>query len=227
MPDLRTSDKRRVSLWASEMGGGHQLRGLVGGVAEHHALVACSAGVDAHGDVAGLLVDGRDHGAGIGVESIDSIVIANGADDATDQRLEVDIGAGGDFSGNDDEAGRGEGFAGHAAVGVLLKAGVKDSVGNLVGDFVGMAFGDGFRGKEKAFGCGQEISSRGMRIATRDRAAESGEIARSMVPGAEGQGKGFQRRGNQRGSTVKCGGWNGPGTAAGAGGHPGIQAPQA
>src|SRR5580698_9512393 len=57
---------------------------------------------------------------------------------------------------------------------------------------------------------------RGMRIATRDGAAESGGIAGSMVPGPGARGKGFQRRGNQGGSTVKCGGWNGSATAAGA-----------
>ena len=38
-------------------GSRHQLGGLVGGVAEHHALVAGAAGVDALRDVAGLLVD--------------------------------------------------------------------------------------------------------------------------------------------------------------------------
>ena len=119
-----------------------------------------SAGVDAHSDVAGLLVDGGDHGAGVGVESVDGIVVADGGDDAADQRLEIDIGAGGNFAGNDDEAGGSEGLAGNAAVGVLLEAGVKNGVRDLVGDFVGMAFGDGFRGKEKFFGCVQVFPPR-------------------------------------------------------------------
>ena len=42
--------------------------------------------------------------------------------------LEIDVGLGGDFAGDDDEAGGGEGFSGDAAVGVLLKAGVKNGV---------------------------------------------------------------------------------------------------
>ena len=67
-----------VSLWASEIGRGHQLGVLVAGVAEHHALVAGAAGVHAHGDVAGLLVDAGDHGAGVGVEAVERVVVADG-----------------------------------------------------------------------------------------------------------------------------------------------------
>ena len=130
-------------------GGRHQLGRLVGGVAEHHALVAGAAGVHALGDVARLLVDGRDHGAGVGVEAVERVVVADGGDDAANQALEVDVGLGGDFAGDDDEAGRGQGFGGHAAVGILLEAGVQDGVGNLVGNLVGMTFGDGLRGKQK------------------------------------------------------------------------------
>jgi hypothetical protein len=61
--------------------------------------------------------------------------------------LEIDVGFGGDFSGDDNEAGGGKGFAGHAAGGVFGEAGVEDGVGNLVRDFIGMAFGYGFGGK--------------------------------------------------------------------------------
>ena len=46
-------------------------------IAEHHALIARAAGVHAHGDVARLFVDAGDHGAGIGIESIERIVIAD------------------------------------------------------------------------------------------------------------------------------------------------------
>jgi hypothetical protein len=141
-------------------GGGHQLGGLVGGIAEHHALVAGAAGIHAHGDVAGLLVDGGDDGAGVGVESVDGVVVADGGDDAADQRLEIDVGAGGDFAGDDDQAGSGEGLAGDAAVGVLLEAGVEDGVRDLIGDLIGMTFGDGFRGEKESFRCWQGISSR-------------------------------------------------------------------
>ena len=36
----------------------HQLGSFVGGIAEHHALIAGAAGINALGDVARLLVDG-------------------------------------------------------------------------------------------------------------------------------------------------------------------------
>ena len=86
-------------------GSRHQLFGLVGGVAEHHALVAGAAGVHAHGDVAGLLVDRRDHRAGIRVEAIQRIVVADGGHHAAHQRLEIDVSLGCDLTGNDDQAG--------------------------------------------------------------------------------------------------------------------------
>ena len=46
-------------------GGRHQLRRFVRGIAEHHALIAGAAGVNALGNVARLLVDGRDDRAGV------------------------------------------------------------------------------------------------------------------------------------------------------------------
>ena len=61
--------------------------------------------------------------------------------------LEINVGFGGDLSGDDYEAGGGESFAGDAAGGVFGEAGIEDGVGNLVGDLIGMAFGHGFRGK--------------------------------------------------------------------------------
>ena len=130
--------------------GGHQLRGFVAGIAKHHSLVAGAAGVDAHGDVAGLLVDAGDHGAGVGVEAVERVVVADGGDRASNQRLEIHVSLGGDFAGDDDQAGGGQGFAGHAAGRIFGQAGIEDSVRNLVGDLVGMAFGHGFGRKKIA-----------------------------------------------------------------------------
>ena len=128
----------------------HQLRILIAGIAKHHSLVAGAAGVHAHGDVAGLLVDAGDHGAGVGVEAVERVVVADGGDGAADQRLEIHVGLGGDFAGDDDQAGGGQGLAGHAAGWIFGQAGVEDGVGNLVGDLVGMAFGNGFGRKKIA-----------------------------------------------------------------------------
>ena len=106
----------------------HQFFGFVGGVAEHHALVAGSAGVHAHGYVARLLVDAGDDGAGIGVEAVKSVVIADRRDHSTHQRLEVDVSFGRDLTGNDDQPCGGKRFARHTAEGVLRETRIEDGV---------------------------------------------------------------------------------------------------
>jgi len=107
-------------------------------------------------DVGGLAVDGGDDGAGVAVEALEGIVIADLADRLADQGLEVDVGLGGDLTGDDDEAGAGEGLAGDAALGVFGEAGVEDGVGDLVGDLVGMTFGHGLTGEEETIGIGRQ-----------------------------------------------------------------------
>ena len=104
----------------------HQLFGLVAGVAEHQALVAGAAGVDAHGDVGRLLVDRREHRAGVGVEAVLRAGVADVADRLAHDFLEVDDGVGRDFAGDDDEAGGDQRFAGDAALRVLREDGVED-----------------------------------------------------------------------------------------------------
>src|SRR6185369_9740247 len=116
---------------------------------------AGTARVDAHSDIAGLLVDGRYDGAGIRIESVERIVIANGLNDAADQGLEIDVGFGGNFAGDDNQSGGGESFARDAAHRVFAQAGIENSVRNLVGDLVGMAFGHGLRRKEITIFCWQ------------------------------------------------------------------------
>src|SRR5262249_39826356 len=48
--------------------GGHEVFVLIRRVAEHHALIAGPARIYTHGDIARLLVDAGNHGAGIGIE---------------------------------------------------------------------------------------------------------------------------------------------------------------
>ena len=54
----------------------------------------------------------------------------------------------GNFAGEDDEIGRGERFASDAGFGILREQGVQNGIGDLVADFVRMAFGNGFRCKD-------------------------------------------------------------------------------
>ena len=99
-------------------GGGHELRGLGGGVAEHQALVAGAAGVHAHGDVRALLVQGHHHRAGVAVKALGAMVIADAAHRLPGQLGHRDVAVGGDLPGHDDQPGGHQGFAGHPAVGV-------------------------------------------------------------------------------------------------------------
>ena len=55
----------------------HELRRLVAGVAEHHALVAGAARVDALADVGRLLVDRDQHAAGVAVEAHLAVGVAD------------------------------------------------------------------------------------------------------------------------------------------------------
>ena len=84
--------------------------------------------------------------------------VADLADDVADDLGIVDRGLGGDFAGHDGDARGDHRFAGHAAVGVLGEQGVEDAVGDLVGQFVGMAHADRFAGEEKLALCHEKVS---------------------------------------------------------------------
>ena len=92
--------------------------------------------MDADEDLAGLCGE-TDVGGGV----------ADIGDDTADDGLPVDFRLGGDFTGNDNEVGCAESFTSHAALGILSQAGVEDRIGDLIGNFVGMPFGNRFRSK--------------------------------------------------------------------------------
>ena len=127
-------------------GQGHQLGGLVAGVAEHHALVARAADlvVGAEGDVGALPVDVGDDGAGVGVKAVLGAGVADVGHHLADQFLKIDVAAGGDLAHDVDQTGGHAGLAGHAGVGVLGQDLIQDGVRDLVADLVGMPLGDGF-----------------------------------------------------------------------------------
>ncbi len=118
----------------------HQFRRLAAGVAEHQALVAGAAGVHAHGDVGRLAVDRRDDAAGIAVEPVLRVGVADLADGFANQLLDVDVGVGGDLAGDEAEASGDERFARHAAGRILGEDRVQDAVRDLIGDLVRMSF---------------------------------------------------------------------------------------
>lgn len=125
-----------------EVGEGHELGGLIGGVAEHDALVTSTdlldalVEVDALGDIGALLLDGNDDVAGVAVDALVGGGVADVADGGADDVLEIDLGVGGDLTEDHDHAGLGGGLAGDLGLGVLGEAGVEDGIGNLIAELV-------------------------------------------------------------------------------------------
>ena len=142
---------------------GHQLRCLIYGVAEHHALVAGADGLQlfiahlllsgfqrpvyAHGDIRGLLMNHGLHRAGIRVKSHVGPGVADGPHGITDNLLNVHMGLGGNLSHDGHNACGGYGLAGGPGHGILGQHGVQDGIGDLVAHFIRMSFCYGFGGK--------------------------------------------------------------------------------
>ena len=127
----------------------HQLFRLIAGKAEHQTLVACPAGVHAHGDVRRLPLDRGNDGAGLGVEAVFGARVADIADDVAGNVGIIEHGLGGDFAGDHHQAGRHQRFARHAPRRVFRQHRVQHRVRNLVGNLVRVTLGHRFRCKQK------------------------------------------------------------------------------
>ena len=138
----------------------HQFRCFVTGVTEHHALVAgahfvfrgsaflCFLGfIHAHGNIAGLFVNGDQHAAGGTVKTIFCPVVTNAQDCVPCDFGNIHKTGGGYLAYDVDLAGSHYRFAGHPAFRVLFQNCVQDGVRNLVGNFIRMTFRNRFRGK--------------------------------------------------------------------------------
>ena len=127
----------------------HIVFGLVGGIAEHHTLVAGSLihrvlALHAAVDVRTLFVDGTEHAAGVALEHVFALGVADAVDDLTGDALEVNVCFGLDFARHHDLSGGDEGFARHFRAGVEGEKLVEDGITDLVCHFVGVSFGHGF-----------------------------------------------------------------------------------
>ena len=112
----------------------HEVRRLVAGVPEHHPLVAGTLGVQhvlatlagaqlesrvhALGDVGRLCVERHQHSAGLAVEPVRVVVVADVADRVAHERGDVDVGRGGHLARHHDESRGQQRLAGHAARGI-------------------------------------------------------------------------------------------------------------
>jgi hypothetical protein len=101
----------------------------------------------------GLLVDGDHDAAGRGVEAPLRVRVADLRDLLADDAGDVDVRLGRDLAGHDDEARRDQRLAGDAPRRVVRENGVEHGVRDLVGDLVGVPFGDRL-GREEEFARG-------------------------------------------------------------------------
>mmetsp|Transcript_20976 Transcript_20976/g.66462 ORF Transcript_20976/g.66462 Transcript_20976/m.66462 type:complete len:461 (+) Transcript_20976:322-1704(+) len=128
-----------ADLGGEHVGEGHELGGLIGGVAEHDALVAGANllellgahAVDALADVGGLLLKVAEHLAVVAVEADVGGGEADLAAGLAHDLLVVDLSLGGDLTEYHHHAGLGAGLAGDLGLGVLLEASVEDGIGDL------------------------------------------------------------------------------------------------
>jgi hypothetical protein len=104
--------------------------------------------VDAPSDVRRLLLDRRDHAAGVSVDAEVRVGVPDLGDRPADHGRDVDVLRRADLAGDHDETGGDERLAGDAAVRVDRKDGVEDRVGDPVRELVGMTLGDGLRGEQ-------------------------------------------------------------------------------
>ena len=139
---------RGVELVGKEEGQGEELRGLVGGVAEHNTLVTSAQllegllVVKALRDVGRLLLDGDEEIEGLVVETLLRVVVTNVLDSLADDLLVVELGVGGDLTEDHDHTGLGGRLAGNLGETVLRQAGVENGIGDLVRNLVGVALAD-------------------------------------------------------------------------------------
>ena len=139
------------------VGEGHEGFSFVGGITEHHTLIAGTevfvlldvvGTEDGLVDFGGLLFDGNEEVAGLVVETLGGVVEADVLDGVTDDLLVVEDGLGGDFTEDHDHTGLEAGFAGDLGVGIFGEAGVEDGIRDLIGHLVGVTFSDVFGGEE-------------------------------------------------------------------------------
>lgn len=134
----------------------HEIVGFVAGISEHHALVAgalllCIGTLDASVYVLALFVECGENSASLGIEFEVAAVIAYTLDYSAGDIHQIDIGLAFDFTCHHDLSGGDEGLAGYFGGWIVGEKFVKNGIGNLVGNFVGVSFGNRFGGEKIIF----------------------------------------------------------------------------
>ena len=118
---------------------------LVSSVAEHHTLVACALFFRIFAnytsvDVLTLFVKSGKNTARIAVKHNLAVVVAYFVDDFAGDTCKVNVSVGFYFAGDNDLTCGDKSFARNFRVSVVCKKFIKDSVGNLVTNFIRVTF---------------------------------------------------------------------------------------
>ena len=124
---------------------GHEILGLVGGIAEHHTLVASAllvlvAIIDTAVDVLALLMDSSEDTAGVAVELVFGLGIAYLLNRVTCNGLQVDIHITAYLAHQHHLSCSDKRLTSHTGAVVVSQELVENGVANLIGHFIGMAF---------------------------------------------------------------------------------------
>jgi hypothetical protein len=128
----------RVELVGEEDSEGKHLGCLVGGIAEHDALITSAqvleglVVVKTLSDIGRLLLNGDQDVAGLVVEAFVGVIVTNVLDCATDDGLVVETGLCGDLAKDHDHARLGRSLACDFGERVLAQASIENGIGNLV-----------------------------------------------------------------------------------------------
>ena len=127
-----------VELVREQQGQGEQLGGLVGGVSEHDTLVTGTelleslVVVKTLSDIGRLLLNGNENVAGLVVEALLGVIVANVLDGITDDLLVVETSLCGNLTKDHDHTSLGGRLASDLGEGVLAEAGIENGIGDLV-----------------------------------------------------------------------------------------------
>ena len=119
-------------------------------IAEHHALIACTANLIAgsHRNIGGLLVDGHHNLAGIGIKARCPAGVADVTQDPPGNALNIHIDLARDLACNEHRVGGAAGLTGHPALRVLRQHCIQHRIRDTVAHLVGMALCHRLRRKQ-------------------------------------------------------------------------------
>lgn len=131
-----------------------QFWGLISGISEHDTLVTssqllkCGIVVETLSDIGGLLLDGNKNVASLVVEALCRVIVSNVLDRTSDNLLVVELGLGSDLAENHHHTSLGCSLASDLGERVISKAGIENSIGDLISDLVWVTFANGLGLKE-------------------------------------------------------------------------------